>query len=821
MKRAGWILAALLSHWTRHRMQLATLLVGLIAATALWSGVQALNQQARDSYDRAAAAFGGGATAMLVGRDSPTFPQELFVALRRAGWPVSPVLEGRVTVNGRGYRLLGIEPLSLPQGAGPAPDIGHGDLQAFLTPPGRTLVAPEMLADLGLREGDAARLDPATALPPLAMQRRLVPGVLVVDIGVAQRVLKMPDQVSRLLLAAADSRARPALADVVGDRLRPVEAGAPSDLERLTASFHLNLTAFGLLSFVVGLFIVHSAIGLALEQRLPMLRTLRACGVSARQLTWVLVGELVTLAVLSGIAGLVCGYVVAAWLLPDVAASLRGLYGAQLPGQLSLRAEWWLSGLAMSIVGALLAAGTGLVRVYRLPVLAAAQPHAWQQAQRRWLARQGVLAALIALAAAVFFVFGDSLAAGFAVLAGLLLAAALALPVVLGALLALGQRGTLRPIVKWVWADSRQQLPGLSLALMALLLALAVNVGVGTMVQSFSRTFTAWLDDRLAAEVYLHATSDAQGAEIVAWLHQRPEVTAILPAWRVDVTLDALPVEVIGFADHATYRERWPLLEMQRDAWDRVRAGEGAMVSEQLARRLRLGLGDRLELPTPAGRWVVTVAGIYSDYGNPKGQIGIDIDALAAHWPQAPKTRFGLRVAPEHVAALVAGLREQFGLDGSRLIDQATLKAESTRIFNRTFAVTSALNAFTLGVAGVALLTSLLTLSASRLPQLAPLWALGLTRRRLAGIELLKTMAVAFVTALLALPLGIGVAWCLVAVVNVKAFGWRLPLHVFPLQLAELLAVAMVAALAATLLPIVRLMRLAPAELVKVFASER
>ena len=87
--------------------------------------------------------------------------------------------------------------------------------------------------------------------------------------------------------------------------------------------------------------------------------------------------------------------------------------------------------------------------------------------------------------------------------------------------------------------------------------------------------------------------------------------------------------------------------------------------------------------------------------------------------------------------------------------DQATLKAESTRIFNRTFAVTAALNVFTLGVAGVALLTSLLTLSNSRLPQLAPLWAIGITRRRLAGIELLKTMSVALITALLALPLGL------------------------------------------------------------------
>ena len=102
----------------------------------------------------------------------------------------------------------------------------------------------------------------------------------------------------------------------------------------------------------------------------------------------------------------------------------------------------------------------------------------------------------------------------------------------------------------------------------------------------------------------------------------------------------------------------------------------------------------------------------------------------------------------------MTALQEKFGLDDRNVADQATMKAESKRIFNRTFSVTAALNAFTLGVAGIALLTSLLTLSTSRLPQLAPLWAIGITRRRLAAIELLKTMSVALITALLALPLG-------------------------------------------------------------------
>ena len=149
------------------------------------------------------------------------------------------------------------------------------------------------------------------------------------------------------------------------------------------------------------------------------------------------------------------------------------------------------------------------------------------------------------------------------------------------------------------------------------------------------------------------------------------------------------------------------------------------------------------------------------------------------------------------------------------------MKAESLRIFNRTFAITAALNAFTLGVAGIALLTSLLTLGNSRLPQLAPLWAIGITRRHLAAIELTRTLAVALITALFALPLGLLVAWCLIAIVNVKAFGWRLPFDIFPLQLLELIGVAMLAALIAALLPVARLARMQPATLVKVFADER
>jgi putative ABC transport system permease protein len=820
MTRIVWILAVLLSHWRRHPMQLATLLIGLISATALWSGVQALNQQARDSYDRAAATFGGARTAMLVSPNGATLPQKLFVDLRRTGWPVSPVLEGRIQIEGRSFRLLGIEPLTLPAEVGNAPAIGKTGLQSFLRPPGETLLAPEVLSDLNLPEGATPISSDGTSLPPLRVQPQMAPGVLVVDIGTAQRLLKMPDQISRLLVGNARGKRAP-LESIAGDQLRLVEPDAESDLERLTDSFHLNLTAFGLLSFVVGLFIVNSGIGLAFEQRLPMLRTLRACGVSARMLNSVLVVELVSFALLAGLVGLVCGYLIAASLLPDVAASLRGLYGAQIPGQLTLKAEWWIAGIFISVAGALIAATTSLLKAIRLPVLAAAQAYAWQEAQHRWLMIQSALALAVLAAAALFLWYGDSLVSGFAVLAALLLGAALMLPAVLERLLSLGQRRARRVVAVWFWADSRQQLSGLSLALMALLLALAVNVGVGTMVETFSRTFLGWLDGRLVADVYLNASDAAQATAIKAWLRERPEVEAILPGGRAEAQIGGAPIEILGIPDHAIYREHWPLLQSGANAWNRLRVGDSGFVSEQLARRLKLGLGDSVEIPAAHGNWNIEIVGIYADYGNPKGQVAVNIAALTRRFPTIPLTRMALRVDPGKIPALISAIQERFGLDRRNLMDQAALKSESKRIFTRTFAITAALNAFTLGVAGVALLTSLLTLSNSRLPQLAPLWAIGLTRRRLAAIELLKTMSVALITTLLALPLGLLVAWCLIAVVNVKAFGWRLPFDFFPMQLLQLLGVAMAAALLASLIPVLKLARMQPTRLIKIFAEER
>ncbi|PKM29389.1 MAG: ABC transporter permease [Gammaproteobacteria bacterium HGW-Gammaproteobacteria-11] len=821
ISRFLWVLHSLISHWRRHPLQAGCLLIGLWLATALWTGVQALNSQARDSYDRAAAVFGSGQNALLVSPTGQPFDQALFVQLRRQGWAVSPIVQGSLNLSIAGterrVQLTGFDPLSLP---GDSPLTGQNTdadaLRDFLVAPGRTWLAAETMAELGVQPGDRLDLTDGQTLPALQVIEGLPPGQLFVDIGQAQRLLGT-DQLTQLLVAAEPKGV---------ERVLPTdfplvhELREEADLGRLTDSFHLNLSALGLLAFAVGLFIVHAAFGLALEQRRGLLQSLRASGVSLPMLAAVLLLELLLLALLGGSLGVLSGFAVAAALIGDLAASLRGLYGAQLGAQLNLDAGWWLAGLGMALCGTLLAGGSRVLTALRLPLLAWARPQAWREAQNRSLIRLALLGTGLLIGALLLVRLGDGLLAGFALLAALLLGVAWLLPLSLSLLLRGAGRLAKGPVAQWFWADSQQQLSGLGMALMALMLALAANVGVGSMTEGFRLTFSGWLDQRLAADVYVRPASNQQAREIVNWLDARPEVLDQLPSWQVQTRVGGWPSELSGIVDHPLYADTWPLLDARADAWPQLAAGEGVLLSEQLAYRLNLQVNDALTLDSPQGPWTTRVLGSYADYGNPRGQILLSANLLAQLWPEQPLSSLGVLTQAGSAASLAQALQSQFDLASNRVIDQASLKRYSRQVFEQTFAATAALNTLTLGVAAVALLTSLLSLSDSRLNQLAPLWAMGLRPRQLAWLSLLQMLVLATLTALLAIPLGLLLAWCLVDVVNVQAFGWRLPWHWFPMQWLTLVLMALLAVLLASLVPLWRLARTGPQALLKGFTNE-
>ena len=801
----GTALATLVSHWRRKPGQLATLVIGLSLATALWTSVQAINAEARASYDQASAALGGGSVISLTAPEG-RIHRSVWAQLRRDGWDASPRIEGELELADTVFALIGVEPLSASTSQGMIGG-GEGVGPAFLTAPGVLLAAPETVEALAAHQAD---------LPPVQASAQLPRGQVLTDIATAARLLERGDQIDQIVINP-DAREGLTPLAVLAPQLDRVETTDTGEVSRLTGSFHLNLTAFGFLSFAVGLFIVYAAVGLAFEQRRSTLRTLRALGTPVRVIVASLLIEAFAFALVAGAVGVLLGYGVASALLPDVAATLRGLYGASVSGELSIRPDWWLSGFAIAILGALGATAQSVRRAATLPLLASGQMRAWALAStRRYLLQAGMALALFALAALIPQLASGVLA-GFALLASLLLGAAIGLPALLAGVLNLATRLVRGAVAEWFLADTRQQLPGLSMALMALMLALAANIGVGTMVSSFRLTFEGWLDQRLAAELYVTTRDDAQSDAVRDFLEARAD--AVLPIWSADSDIVGQPGEVFGVVDHATYRENWPLITARPDAWDQIAAGEGVLVNEQSWRRAGLALGDPVSLGEGA---TLPLVGVYSDYGNPNAQAIIGLDRLIGQYAGAvSRLRYGVRVDPGEAQPLTEALRAQFDLPADGVIDQASVKAFSLSVFERTFAVTGALNVLTLSVAAFAMFASLTTLASMRLPQLAPVWALGLTSAHLARLELLRAGVLAVLTWLAALPVGLVLAWDLLAVVNVEAFGWRLPLHLFPMDWLRLAALAILAALIAALLPARALVRKPPREFLQIFAQER
>ncbi len=836
-------LATLLSHYRRHPGQLAMLLLGLWVASALWSGVQAINASSRDSYARAEALF-ESQLDRIERRDDEALTLDDYLALRRAGAPVSPLIEGQLQLTDGSaptVTLLGIDPLTLPGDSSLARrENSAAALRDWLLPPHRVRAAPDVAA--------AARADPR--LPPVENDPSLPPATLVSDIGVAQALLGLERQLTRLVVAP-DARFT-----LPGNLVR-IPARQLASPGQLADSFHLNLTAMGLLALVVGLFIVHAALGLALEQRLGLMRTLRALGVPARTLVGALIVELLAIGLIGALAGILSGVALARWLLPDVAASLDALYDSPVSSQLALPWYYWLGGLAITL-GGLATAGSGVLwRVARLEVLALGQAQAWRarlarQWRRQALAGSVLLAGALGLGAWLTTAGGATLGqggqttliAGFVMVTAALLGVALWLPALLAMALEFASRALRRrPLWQWAVADLQLQLPRLQLAIMALLLALAANLGVSSMVGGFRLTFLDWLDQRLLADIYVYPEK-GDYARLQDWLAAQPEVATLLPARNAQATLvlgadseadtaaqpRAVPVALFGIQPAPVLTRQWPLLANvagREAAWQALRDG-AVFINEQLARRRGLAPGETLTLRGPDRRERrLTIAAVYPDYGNPRGEIVMPAARLTREFA-APPGSLGVVLAAGSargaardaaLARLRTGLTRELAIPGETLTDQRRLKATSQAVFERTFAITRALNALTLGVAALALLTTLLAQASARRAQLAPLWALGVSRGHLVAVQLGQLVGAALATALVALPLGIALAWALVAVINVAAFGWRLPLYVFPGELAITLALAVLVAAGAALLPARRLWRSPPRQLLEEFSA--
>jgi putative ABC transport system permease protein len=129
-------------------------------------------------------------------------------------------------------------------------------------------------------------------------------------------------------------------------------------------------------------------------------------------------------------------------------------------------------------------------------------------------------------------------------------------------------------------------------------------------------------------------------------------------------------------------------------------------------------------------------------------------------------------------------------------------------VFDRTFAITAAMQLITTLVAFIGVLSSLLALQLEKAREMGILRALGLTVNEMRRLTLWETGLLGASAGLLALPAGYILAWILIFVINQRSFGWTLQMHAQPVPFIQAFLLAVGAALLAALYPAWRIGRM-------------
>jgi putative ABC transport system permease protein len=253
-------------------------------------------------------------------------------------------------------------------------------------------------------------------------------------------------------------------------------------------------------------------------------------------------------------------------------------------------------------------------------------------------------------------------------------------------------------------------------------------------------------------------------------------------------------------------------------AWQMLKEG-AILLSEPLASRLGRSAtpGGSLALLTPEGWRSFPIAGIYADYASTRGTVRMSLDVYRSLWHDDRINGLALILDPgTDVDAVTADLRAQLAAFPTIQVNPSgELRRDALVIFDRTFAITAAMQLITMLVAFIGVLSSLLALQLEKAREMGILRALGLTVTEMRRLTLWETGLLGASAGVSALPTGYILAWILVHVINQRSFGWTLQMHVNPAPFVQAFFLAVGAALLAAVYPAWRLGRLQAAEVLR------
>jgi putative ABC transport system permease protein len=359
----------------------------------------------------------------------------------------------------------------------------------------------------------------------------------------------------------------------------------------------------------------------------------------------------------------------------------------------------------------------------------------------------------------------------------------------------------------------------------ALSTAVAMLAAVGIMVGSFRETVVQWMGDRIQADFYLRPAVPAGpdrhptlAPEIADRLGAVPEVAAVDRLRSYEIVYEGLPVTLSG-ADvriAGRYGTRGFLSGARPAAvFEQLIGGDAVVVSEPFANKHRARAGGEITLALASGKHSFRVLDVYYDYSSERGTIFMDRGTLLKYFPDPAPSNIAIYLKPGgHPDDARAAIENALGDSRVIVASNRSLREEGVRVFDRTFAITYALEAVAVFVAVMGVGGALLALVIDRRREFGLLRFLGGDDGQIRRMILFEAGFLGLLANAAGLVLGFFLSLVLIYVINKQSFGWTIQFHWPVAVLLTALSVVYAATLFAALYPARVATRLVPIEVV-------
>jgi putative ABC transport system permease protein len=602
-------------------------------------------------------------------------------------------------------------------------------------------------------------------------------------------------------------------------------------LRKMTASFSFNLLALAAIALLVGAFLVYNAVAMSVVQRRPEIGVARALGALRSTVFFVFACEGIAVGVAGSIAGILAGRLLAGAALHVVGRTVDALYVGTSAVTVDAPPAIYVEAFVFGVLLALAAAISPALDAARVQPTTAVRVGSWESGSAPNTGPRSALA-LVAFALAIGFVRlpavdGEPLFGYAAALLVVFGASLLAAPLV-------GASSRLASAATAPWSNAAARLGASNLrgrirrngiAVASLLIGVAMTVSVTSMIASFRASVVEWIGQTARGDLYVRPAGavnaeDAPMPSGIATVVAHVPGVAAISTIRARLTNVAGRLAYVGAIDagQAGRFETWSMLG-PAGAVDTLRSLIGArrvIVSEPFASKFNVVSGDAVSLPTRRGPISFVVANVFRDYSSDTGYALMDtgeyrqaigdsgIDGIAV-FARKDVDRAALRAAVDR--ALV----------GNRVVveSSAELRAGALAQFDRTFAVTYALDVIVLTIALMGIVATLSAQVLERRQEIGVLRCIGILRRDVVAMIVGEAAWLGALGSLLGVAAGYAVAWILVFVVNKQAFGWTIDFGLAPLSDLRLCVAVVAASAIAGLVPAAQAARVPAGEAVR------